>query len=78
MNTVRHLQGVNHKLRYLNDQDGKLMGWFEVSGEPTGTEESDYEVFLALTGETVPDDYHYVTSHQVQQGGGFFLVHAYD
>jgi hypothetical protein len=78
MNTVRHLAGIAYKLRYLNSQDGKLMGWFEVAGEATNTTEHDYEVYLALTGETVSDEYRYVASHQLHQGGGYFVVHAYD
>jgi hypothetical protein len=78
MNAIRQLAGTTHKLRYLNDQDGKLMGWFEVSGEPTDVTEHDYEVYLALTGETIPDEYRYVTSYQERTGGGWFVVHAYD
>jgi len=64
-------------LRYLNDQDGKIMGWFE---EQTVVHSNafEYEVYLALTGETVPSEYDYVCSHQVNQGGGYFVVHAYD
>lgn len=53
------------------------MGWFEE----LATEHSaafEYEVYLALTGEQVPDDYNYVCSHQVFAGGGYWVVHAYD
>lgn len=64
-------------LRYLNDQDGKLMGWFEEHATEH-SEAFEYEVYLALTGEVVPPEYDYVCSHQVNQGGGWFVVHAYD
>jgi hypothetical protein len=65
------------KLRYINDQDGKLMGWFEVL-ETTNTNQYEYEVYLALTGETIPDGYHWVCSYQQQTGGGYYVVHAFD
>lgn len=77
MNTFKCETNKVLMLRYLNDQDGKLTGWFE---EHT-VEHSDafeYEVYLALTGEEIPDDYHWVCSHQLHTGGGYFVVHAYD
>ena len=65
------------RLVYLNDQDSKLMGWIQFT--PTANmPESEYEVYLALTGEDIPSEYRYVCSHQLHQGGGYFLVHAYD
>ena len=77
MNTIKCDANKLLMLRYLNDQDGKLMGWFEEYATEHGNA-FEYEVYLALTGETVPDDYHYVCSHQLQQGGGYFVAHAYD
>jgi hypothetical protein len=79
MNAIQVEANQLIKLRYLNDQDGRLMGWFEVAQDvDLHLQAHDYEVYLAMTGETVPDDYHYCTSHQLQQGGGYFVVHAYD
>jgi hypothetical protein len=67
------------KFRYINDQDGKLCGWFQVATDTDlHLQPHEYEVYLALTGETIPDEYNYVCSHQVNQGGGYFVVHAYD
>jgi len=65
------------KLVYLNDQSGKLMGWVQFRPTP-GVPESEYEVYVALTGEQVPDEYQYITSHQISEGGGYFVVHAHD
>lgn len=64
-------------LRYLNDQDGRIMGWFEEN-TVEHSEAFEYEVYLALTGEVVPTEYSYVCSHQLAEGGGYFVVHAYD
>ncbi len=67
------------KLRYINDQDGRLMGWFEVAADvDLHLQAHEYEVYLAMTGETVPDGYCYVCSYQLNQGGGYFVVHAFD
>jgi hypothetical protein len=77
MNTLPVAGDVTAKLRYLNDQEGKLMGWIEVT-PTTDVPTVEYEVYLALTGEEVPDAYNYVCSHQLNQGGGWFVVHAYD
>jgi hypothetical protein len=63
------------KLRYLNSQDDKLYGWVE---ELEGPYQDEYEVYLALTGEQVPAEYNYVISYQLERGGGYFVVHAYD
>jgi hypothetical protein len=77
MNTLPIAGDNTAKLRYLNDQDGKLMGWVEVT-PTTGVSTVEYEVYLALTGEEVPPEYHYCYSHQINLGGGYFVVHAYD
>jgi hypothetical protein len=77
MNTLPIPGDSTAKLRYLNDQDGKLMGWVEVAAT-TGVPTVEYEVYLALTGEDIPNEYNYVCSHQLNQGGGYFVVHAYD
>jgi hypothetical protein len=67
------------KLRYINDQDGKITGWFEVGTDTDlHLQPYEYEVYLAMTGETVLHGYRYVCSHQLQQGGGYFVVHAFD
>jgi hypothetical protein len=76
MNTWE-LTDSDWKLRYINDQDGKLMGWFEVL-ETTNTNSYEYEVYLAMTGETIPDGYHWVCSYQQRTSGGYFVVHAFD
>ena len=77
MNTLPIPGDSTAKLRYLNDQDGKLMGWVEVAAT-TGVPTVEYEVYLALTGENIPNEYNYVCSHQLHQGGGYFVVHAHD
>jgi len=67
------------KLCYLNDQYGKITGWFQVATYPNlHLQPHEYEVYLAMTGETVPDEYNYVCSHQLHEGGGYFVVHAFD
>jgi hypothetical protein len=79
MNTI--LVEADHicKLRYINDQDNKLTGWFEVAADvDLHLQPHQYEVYLAMTGETVPDDYRYVCSYQQQTGGGYFVLHAFD
>lgn len=73
LNTLPHLGKL--QLKYLDYQDNKLMGWFL---EHTGTEPDDYQVYVALTGETVHDEYSYVTSVQTQRSGGYYVVHAFD
>jgi len=77
MNTIAVQDGYQLKLRYLNDQEGKIMGWFEEVYDQDMLQHS-HEVYVALTGEYVPDEYQYVCSHQINQGGGYFVVHAYD
>lgn len=75
MNTFRHTGTL--KLVHLDYQDSKLMGWFtevtDFDAEPT-----EYEVYVAVTGERVPDNYQYITSTQINTGGGYFVVHAFD
>ena len=66
------------KLRYINDQDGKLCGWFQVAQDELHLQPHEYEVYLAMTGETVPEDYNYLCSYQLNQGGGYYVVHAFD
>ena len=79
MNKITVAANTVAKLRYLNSQDNKIMGWFEFSEDYSlELAEHDYEVYLALTGETIPDAYHYRCSHQISEGGGYFVVHAYD
>lgn len=73
INTITHFGTL--KLKYLDYQDKKLMGWF---CETSGTEPDEYQVYIAVTGETIPDDYNYVCSHQVAQAGGYYVVHAFD
>jgi hypothetical protein len=78
MNTIPVEADHQCKLRYVNDQDGKLMGWFQVAQDELHVQPHEYEVYLAMTGETVPQTYNYVCSHQQHQAGGYFLVHAFD
>ena len=79
MNTIQVEADHICKLRYVNDQDGKLFGWFEVAADgDLHLQAHEYEVYLALTGETIPDGYHWVCSYQERTGGGYYLVHAFD
>lgn len=64
------------KLQYLDYQDKKLMGWFQLTEGLDNS--SEYEVYVAVTGEQVPDEYQYVTSTQTQISGGYYVVHAFD
>lgn len=73
LNTIQHFGTL--QLKYLDYQDKKLMGWFLAH---EGTEPDSYQVYVALTGETVNDEYHYVTSTQTQPAGGYYVVHAFD
>lgn len=73
LNTVAHFGKL--KLQYLDYQDKKLHGWFL---EHSGTEPDEYQVYIALTGETVHDEYHYVCSTQTEISGGWYVVHAFD
>ena len=78
MNTIPVEADHQCKLRYINDQDGKLCGWFQVAQDELHLQAHEYEVYLALTGETIPDGYHWVCSYQQHTGGGYFVVHAFD
>jgi hypothetical protein len=80
MNKVPVAADLVAKLMYINDQDGKLFGWFQVAADVDflHLQAHEYEVYLAMTGETVPDGYCYVCSYQLNQGGGYFVVHAFD
>lgn len=68
LNTVLGVQ----KLVYLDFQDKKLYGWFL-----TDPDASEYEVYVALTGEHIPDEYNYVASTQ-HVSSGFYVLHAFD
>ena len=68
LNTVLGVQ----KLLYMDFQESKLYGWFLTS--PT---QEEYEVYIALTGERIPDEYHYVTSTQ-HVSSGYYVLHAFD
>lgn len=59
----------------MDYQDSKLYGWFL---ETTLDYQDEYECYVALTGEQVPQEYHYVTSTQLSTAGGYFVVHAFD
>ena len=63
------------RLCYMDHQDGRLYGWFTET--PAQTSEP-YEVYVAITGEVVPDEYKYVCTTQLAEGGGYFVVHAFD
>lgn len=67
-------EGFDLKLKYMDYQDHKLYGWFLEQG----TDHSTYEVYVALTGEEVPDEYHYVCTTQTTFSGGYYVLHAYD
>lgn len=68
LNTI---DGVE-QLVYMNYQDTKLYGWFIASAD------TNYEVYVAVTGEQVPDEYRYVTSVQLHVGNGHYVIHAFD
>jgi hypothetical protein len=79
MNKIPVAADLVAKLRYINDQDGKLFGWFEVAADvDLHLQAHEYEVYLAMTGETIPDGYNYVCSYQQRTGGGYYVVHAFD
>lgn len=63
------------KLVMLEYQDKKLYGWVL---ETETDQQTEYEVYIALTGEQVPHDYNYATSTQTQISGGYYVVHAFD
>jgi hypothetical protein len=73
LNTIAHLGKL--QLKYLDYQDRKLHGWFLAH---EGITPDDYQVYIALTGETVNDEFNYVTSTQTEHSGGYYVVHAYD
>lgn len=73
INTIQHFGKL--QLKHLDYQDNKLMGWFL---EHTGTEPDSYQVYVALTGETVHEEYHYVCTAQCARSGGYYVVHAFD
>ena len=73
INTIAHFGTL--QLKHLDYQDKKLMGWFL---ETSGTEPDEYQVYIAVTGETVHDEFNYVTSTQTAYVGGYYVVHAFD
>jgi hypothetical protein len=73
LNTIAHFGTL--KLKHMGYQDTKLCGWFL---EQPGTEPDEYQVYVALTGETVHPEYRYVCTAQTQQGGGHYVLHAFD
>lgn len=73
LNTIDHFGKL--ELKYLDYQDGKLMGWFLAHED---TELDSYQVYIAPTGETVHDEYRYVCSTQTNLSGGYYVVHAFD
>ena len=73
INTIQHFGKL--QLKHLDYQDNKLCGWFQAT---EGTEPDDYQVYIALTGETVHDEYQYVCSTQTSLAGGYYMVHAFD
>jgi hypothetical protein len=75
MNAFKHSGTL--KLVHLDYQDSKLMGWF-LEHTDFDAEPSEYEVYVAITGERVSDRYNYVTSTQLTTAGGYFVVHAFD
>jgi len=76
LNEVIPGDNIALRLVYLNDQDGKVVGWFEESYAKDP--QPSLFIYLALTGEEVPVFYTYITSHQVSAGGGYFVVHAFN
>ena len=71
LNTIK---GVS-KLVYIDFQGTKLHGWFITQPQD---QLEEYEVYIALTGEQVPDEYRYVTSIQLYAGNGYYVLHAFD
>lgn len=63
------------KLVMLEYQDRKLYGWILECETDTQTE---YEVYVALTGEQLPAEYNYVCSTQTTLAGGYYVVHGFD
>lgn len=75
MNAFHHAGKM--KLVHLEYQDSKLMGWF-TSIDDFDAEPTEYEVYIAITGERVPDKYNYCCTTQLNTGGGYFVIHAFD
>lgn len=73
LNTIQHFGTL--QLKHLDYQNDKLMGWFLAH---EGTEPDNYQVYVALTGETVNDEFNYVCSTQTTYAGGYYVVHAFD
>lgn len=73
LNTIQHFGTL--QLKYLDYQDKKLHGWFLAH---EGVEQDSYQVYIALTGETVNDEFQYVCSTQTNLAGGYYVVHGFD
>jgi hypothetical protein len=63
------------KLLYMDWQDNKLYAWVL---EHTTDCQDEYEVYVAVTGEEVPYEYHWCCTAQLHTGGGYFVVHGFD
>lgn len=63
------------KLVYMDYQERKLFGWF---CETQTTAPDSYQVYVAVTGETLNNEYRYVTSTQTTLAGGYYVLHAFD
>ena len=63
------------KLQHIDYQHKLLYGWFRET--QTGTPDS-YQVYVALTGETLNPEFCYICSTQLAESGGYFVVHAFD
>ena len=63
------------KLLYMDWQDGKLYGWIL---ETEGLQQDEYEVYVAITGEEVPHEYHWCCTAQLATAGGYWVVHGFD
>ena len=71
---MNSIEGLGLQLKYMDYQDRKLFGWFLEQGYT----QSIYEVYVAITGKDVPDEYRYVTTVQAALAGGYYVLHAYD
>lgn len=73
LNTIPHYGTL--QLQHLDYQDNKLMGWFL---ETPGTQADEYQIYIALTGETLHPEYRYRCTTQVSRSGGYYVVHGFD
>lgn len=61
-------------LKYIDSQYNHFYGWFEYDDTKPYTPQT---VYLATTGEQVPSNLTYVTSHQITHNDQYFVLHAY-